>query len=287
MRQLINYQDIDPKISKPATKKFSVYLLYLAPETVALSIFDDNVPAEVKANNAQVVLEAYKGEEEEEEKNQLKRVYLKLAKKSLDQKIIGQNVVRPKDVDKKTFDEVTCQKARRKTVALACNAGNADVCENLRKVSKLRCFKNFIDKLYIDYDYNSKASMNSNTLRSWMIAIDKKMRLQRRKLLLIMDNALRHDIPDKHTNVEIHFLPPTTMCHLQPLDAGIIHNFKSNYKRHQLDQVITQLDESGTYNITDAIRYVKKSWDSVTLSAISNCWHYTGLTHKPESTDRS
>ncbi|CAI9731203.1 transposable element-derived 6-like [Octopus vulgaris] len=180
-----------------------------------------------------------------------------------------------------------CQKARRNTVALACNAGNADVCENLRKVSKLRCFKNFKDKLYIDYDYNSKASMNSNTLRSWMIAIDKKMRLQRRKLLLIMDNALRHDIPDKHTNVEIHFLPPTTMCHLQPLDAGIIHNFKSNYKRHQLDQVITQLDESGTYNITDAIRYVKESWDSVTLSAISNCWHYTGLTHKPESTDRS
>lgn len=76
MRQLINYQDIDPEISKAAAKKISNHLWYLAPETVALSIFDDNVPTEVKANIAQVMLEADKGEEEEEETNQLKRYIL-------------------------------------------------------------------------------------------------------------------------------------------------------------------------------------------------------------------
>ncbi|CAI9734766.1 Hypothetical predicted protein [Octopus vulgaris] len=38
--------DIDPEISKPAAKEFSIYFWYLAPETVALSIFDDNVPTE-------------------------------------------------------------------------------------------------------------------------------------------------------------------------------------------------------------------------------------------------
>lgn len=43
---------------------------------MALSLFDDNVPTAVKANMAQVMLEADKGEEEEEEENKLKRYIL-------------------------------------------------------------------------------------------------------------------------------------------------------------------------------------------------------------------
>lgn len=76
MRQLVNYQAIDPEISKAAAKKFSNHLWYLVPETVALSLFDDNVPTAVKASMAQVMLEADKSEEQEEDKNQLKRYIL-------------------------------------------------------------------------------------------------------------------------------------------------------------------------------------------------------------------
>ncbi|CAI9729582.1 Hypothetical predicted protein [Octopus vulgaris] len=60
--------DIDPEISMAAAKKFSIHLWYLAPETVGLSILDDNVPTKVKATIAQIMPEADKGEEEEEEK---------------------------------------------------------------------------------------------------------------------------------------------------------------------------------------------------------------------------
>ena len=67
MRELINYEDIDPEISKATAKKNSNHLWYLAPKTVGLSIFDDNVPTQVRANMAQVMLEADRGEEEEEE----------------------------------------------------------------------------------------------------------------------------------------------------------------------------------------------------------------------------
>lgn len=76
MQQLINYQDIDPEISKVTAKKFSKHLWYLVPETVVLSLFDDNVPTVVKARMAQIMLEADKSEEEEEDKNQLKRYIL-------------------------------------------------------------------------------------------------------------------------------------------------------------------------------------------------------------------
>ena len=54
--------------------KFSNHLWYLVPETVALALFDGNVPPAVKANMAQVLLD--KVEEAEEEKNQVKRYIL-------------------------------------------------------------------------------------------------------------------------------------------------------------------------------------------------------------------
>ena len=73
MRELINYEDIDPEISKATAKKSLNHLWYLAAETVGLSVFDDNVPTQVRANMAQVMLEA---EEEKEEKNEAKKYIL-------------------------------------------------------------------------------------------------------------------------------------------------------------------------------------------------------------------
>lgn len=75
MRQLINYQDIDSEISKATAKKFSNHLWYLAPKTVALSLFDDNVPWVVKKNMVQVILEAETDHEEEEKEENLPKRY--------------------------------------------------------------------------------------------------------------------------------------------------------------------------------------------------------------------
>ena len=76
MCELINYQDIDPEISKATAKKFSNHLWYLPSKAVGISIFDDNVPTEVMANTAQVMLEADKGEEKVEGKNEVNRYIL-------------------------------------------------------------------------------------------------------------------------------------------------------------------------------------------------------------------
>ena len=43
---------------------------------MGLSIFDDNVPRQVRANTTKVMLEADKGEEKEEEKNEVNRYIL-------------------------------------------------------------------------------------------------------------------------------------------------------------------------------------------------------------------
>ena len=53
-----------------------------------------------------------------------------------------------------------------------------------------------------------------------------------------MDNAPSHGHPEL-SHVKIHFLPPTTTSHLQPLDASIIQCFKGHYRhshiRHKVD----------------------------------------------------
>src|SRR5215469_15983051 len=75
MRELINYHDIDPQTSKATAKKISNHLWYLVPETMTLSLLDDNVSTAIKANIAKIMLEADKGEEKDES-NQMKRYIL-------------------------------------------------------------------------------------------------------------------------------------------------------------------------------------------------------------------
>ena len=50
-----------------------------------------------------------------------------------------------------------------------------------------------------------------------------------RKVLLLLDNATSH-VNLELLNVHIHFLPPNITSLLEPMDAGIIRNFKLKYK---------------------------------------------------------
>ena len=59
-----------------------------------------------------------------------------------------------------------------------------------------------------------------------------------RKVLLLLDNFSGHELGvekvgglDGLCNVKIHWLPPNTTSHWQPLDQGIIALFKLHYRR--------------------------------------------------------
>ena len=108
----------------------------------------------------------------------------------------------------------------RITVALCCNL---DGSEKMRpfvigKTLKPRCFKHFRPELYVDYTANKKAWMNGELFEEWIKKLDRKMGFQGRQILLLLDNAPSHILPSLK-NVQVHFLPPTTTSHLQPLDA--------------------------------------------------------------------
>ncbi|CAB4381270.1 unnamed protein product [Rhizophagus irregularis] len=79
--------------------------------------------------------------------------------------------------------------------------------------------------------------------------------------------------PDiKLTNIELAYLPPNTTAHLQPMDAGIIHSFKSKYKREFCMHLIRN-----KLNVKEAIDYIAEAWNSVSSTTIRNCWIKTGI----------
>jgi len=169
----------------------------------------------------------------------------------------------------------------RISVMLCANADGSDKLRPLiiGKTQKPRCFKQFNPSLYCDYYANKKAWMVNGILREFLVSFNRRMAREKRKVLLLMDNAPSHLIPENLRNVRCEFLPPTTTSHLQPMDAGIINAYKAHYRGHLVRFIVDAIDggRPTRVEISDAIRWTKLSWDAVTADTIINCWHHTGI----------
>ncbi|XP_046555566.1 uncharacterized protein LOC124264826 [Haliotis rubra] len=70
----------------------------------------------------------------------------------------------------------------------------------------------------------------------------------------------------------MHFLPPNTTAHIQPMDAGIIRNFKALYKKSLVKHYITcaKNGQPQTLTLRLAIRFVKSTWDEVSAKCFKH-----------------
>ena len=68
--------------------------------------------------------------------------------------------------------------------------------------------------------------MAKDVFRSVMHDFNKRMYRERRKVILLLDNAPVHEQCDEFSNVKLVFLSANTTSKLQPLDAGVIAAFK-------------------------------------------------------------
>ncbi|CAB5388009.1 unnamed protein product [Rhizophagus irregularis] len=87
--------------------------------------------------------------------------------------------------------------------------------------------------------------------------------------------------PLELTNITIKYLPPNTTSHLQPMDQGIINNFKVKYKQYYCWHLIRQFDNGEDIgrklNLLEAINYLSDAWLDVLQNTISNCWAKAGI----------
>ena len=116
---------------------------------------------------------------------------------------------------------------------------------------------------------------------------------------MLFDNAPGHP---QHLNslqtplpVEIVFLPPTTTSLLQPMDQGVIANFKAYYLRRTFRLLFHAIDGPSqesissfwkNFNIKKAVENIGEAWEDVTNISIKFAWrkvwpdvchHFTGF----------
>ncbi|GBO12238.1 Tigger transposable element-derived protein 4 [Araneus ventricosus] len=108
---------------------------------------------------------------------------------------------------------------------------------------KPRCIakvKSFLFK----YKADTKAWMTSEIFGYWLKSLDISMRVKKRKNI-----ALK--------NVSVKFFPENTTSKLQPIDQGLIRNYKFNYRRQLVRKLVDAIDEGSILpkiNALDSVR---------------------------------
>ena len=101
-----------------------------------------------------------------------------------------------------------------------------------------------------------------------------------------MDNAPCHpeSLSDRYSNIKVVFLPKNATSRLQPLDAGIIRNFKLKYCKKLLNFVILRINDNGKaadiiqeVDVLKVISWIKSAWGEVSEEAMVNCFKKCGF----------
>ena len=152
------------------------------------------------------------------------------------------------------------------------------------KAKNPRCFKHINPKtLSVHWYYNKKSWMTQSIMSEWLIAFDKTMSKQNRKILLFLDNSRTHPRNIKLKSVKLVFFPPNATSVLQPLDQGVIRCFKLHYRKLFLRHVLSQADSGNSdqlaksVNVMNAIQWITKAINSIPQSCVQHCFKKAGF----------
>lgn len=181
-------------------------------------------------------------------------------------------------------------KMAKERVTVLCCANMAGDSEKLLVIGKAARPRSFgkinLNSLPVHWRSNRKAWMTCDIMKEFLLQFDQKMQREKRKIVLFLDNAASHPRDLKLSNISIRFLPPNTTSFCQPLDQGIIQNFKTWYRSIILKRILSKLEsvtssEELVKSITvlDAIYIIQEAWRKVSPVTIQNCFKKAGFKH--------
>lgn len=182
----------------------------------------------------------------------------------------------------------------RLTIAFCTNAlGEKQKPLIIGKAKMPRCFKKSVPS-NITWRSSQKAWMTQHIYEDWLIDFNRKMSLQNRKVILFIDNASCHVNPEHElSNVKVCYLPPNTTSKLQPLDQGVIKQFKLEYSRRVLRYLIARIDNCNNafqlvkeVTVSDAVSWIKSSWENVKTETIKKCFKSCALSTSEDDTGK-
>ncbi|XP_066958981.1 tigger transposable element-derived protein 1-like [Macrobrachium rosenbergii] len=103
------------------------------------------------------------------------------------------------------------------------------------------------------------------------------------KVLLVLDNAPGHlaDLSNMQPNVKVVYLPPNTTSLIQPMDQGVIANFKAYYLRRTIRSALRAVEGNKEltlkefwkgYNIADTVTNIARAWDEIKVTTLNGAW---------------
>lgn len=111
---------------------------------------------------------------------------------------------------------------------------------------------------------------------------------------MIVDNCSAH--PKVELNaIKPIFLSANTTSIIQPMDQGIIKNWKGHFRSALNKQILIALDAHPSttastitkkFTLLDAVYLAHKSWDHVKIPTIRNGFHRAGFTSKNSTEDK-
>lgn len=182
----------------------------------------------------------------------------------------------------------------RITAMLCCNMTGSEKCPLvvIGKFKSPRCFPKDQRKLPVVYKFSYNAWMTGDIFRAWLKQWDSSLRTKGREIALLLDNCSAHpkDVSNELTNINLFFMPPNTTSLLQPLDMGIIKNWKGYYRQLINFRIIGSLDAdpsqtaaavSKSINLLQSVNYAADAWEKISPLTISNCFKKAGFIVEP------
>ncbi|XP_023317561.1 tigger transposable element-derived protein 6-like [Trichogramma pretiosum] len=173
----------------------------------------------------------------------------------------------------------------RLTVVLCVNSiGEFENPVIIGRAAHQSCFRNIdIESLGIVWKKNTKSWMTKDTMIQYLTNLNIKMKEEERNILLFMDNAACHPSLIL-SNVKIVFFPAITTAICQPLEQGIIKNFKVLYRKKVLSSILTRIslvssahDLSKQLTVLDAIIWIKAALSEIKHETVTKCFNKCGF----------
>lgn len=180
-----------------------------------------------------------------------------------------------------------CESEEQITLLLCCNAlGEKEMPMMIGKTMQPPSFGTLGGKdLPVEYHAQKNALMTSDLFMCYLMNLNNKMKQQRRKILMILDDAPCHP----HlllSNIKLLFLPLNKTSIMQPLNDGIIHATKLRFRKRQLiniwqnlerDQGLTGQELIETTDMLQVVYWLHKSWHDVSPNTIKKCFKKCGV----------
>ena len=74
--------------------------------------------------------------------------------------------------------------------------------------------------------------------------------------------------------IKLEYLPPNASSELQPLDQGMIHSFKTHYRKKLISQISFNLENDIKFNINllIAVQNAQTAWQEVSTETTRHCF---------------